>query len=196
MALMEKPRKGLAFLKKARSFLFVLAAFLLAVGNLFAAPKLHAGNQAASTLVAPVEGVPNRSGDRLSGLGGELQVFGHQVRFAKVLVFNLRAPGAHAFRVGRFGGLVHKQCGGAKGGASIPGKPFRGPDAAKRAFGHLEKHHGLDPKVASNRLHKLKENGGLGAADDVVIGKTGDVYNASTGERLGTLTDKALGRER
>ncbi len=84
----------------------------------------------------------------------------------------------------------------AKGGGSIPGKPFRGPDAAKHAFGHLEKHSGLDPKVASNRLHKLKEGGGLGAADDVVIGKTGDVYNASTGERLGTLTDKALGRER
>jgi hypothetical protein len=32
------------------------------------------------------------------------------------LVFNLRVPGANAFRVGRFGGLVHNQCGGAKGG--------------------------------------------------------------------------------
>lgn len=75
----------------------------------------------------------------------------------------------------------------------IPGNPFTGKDAPAEAFTHLKKHHGLDPEVASNRLHKLKKDGGLGAADDVAIGRTGDVYNAQTGERLGSLTDKNLG---
>lgn len=76
----------------------------------------------------------------------------------------------------------------------ILGKPFRGPDAPKDAFEHLAENHGLDPTVASHRLHVLKTLGGMGPADDVVIGKTGDVYNAATGEHLGTLTDKSLGR--
>ena len=76
---------------------------------------------------------------------------------------------------------------------SIPGKPFTGRNAAAEAFKHLEKYSGLDPHVAGNRLHALKRIGGLGAADEVAIGRTGDVYNAKTGERLGTLTDKSLG---
>jgi hypothetical protein len=75
----------------------------------------------------------------------------------------------------------------------VPGNPFRGPGAPQRAFDHLERFHGLDPHVASNRLHTLKHSGGLGAADDVIIGRTGDVYNAQTGDWLGTLTDAALG---
>jgi hypothetical protein len=33
----------------------------------------------------------------------------------------------------------------------------------------------------------------VSATDNVVIGKTGDIYNAQTGERLGSLTDKSLG---
>jgi hypothetical protein len=44
------------------------------------------------------------------------------VRFAKVLVFNLRVPGAHAFRVGRFGGLVHNQCEVTEGIDEFTGK--------------------------------------------------------------------------
>jgi len=46
--------------------------------------------------------------------------------------------------------------------------------------------------VASNRLHRLEAEGRLGPTD-VVIDRTGDVYDAMTGERLGTLTDKSLG---
>jgi hypothetical protein len=76
---------------------------------------------------------------------------------------------------------------------NVPGNPFRGPGAPQRAFDHLERFHGLDPHVASNRLHTLKQSGGLGAADDVIIGRTGDVYDARTGDWLGTLTDPALG---
>jgi hypothetical protein len=75
----------------------------------------------------------------------------------------------------------------------IPGNPFRGANAPQRAFDHLEKYSGLDPNVASARLHRLKRAGNLGGDDDVVIGRTGDVYNALTGEHLGTLTDTSLG---
>jgi hypothetical protein len=75
----------------------------------------------------------------------------------------------------------------------IPGNPFRGPTAPQQAFQHLQRFHGIDPAVASNRLHRIKQAAGLGAADDVVIGRTGDVYNAVTGEYLGSLTDRAWG---
>jgi Family of unknown function (DUF6188) len=79
------------------------------------------------------------------------------------------------------------------GGSSIPGFPFRGPNAPERAYENLAKHHGVDRGVASDRLHKIKEAGGLGATDDVVIGRTRDVYDARTEEWLGRLTDKSLG---
>ena len=75
----------------------------------------------------------------------------------------------------------------------IPGKPFRGKDAPIDAFRHLRKNHGIDPNDASARLHKLKKMFGLAPDDDMVIGKTGDVYNEVTGERLGSLTDRSLG---
>lgn len=75
----------------------------------------------------------------------------------------------------------------------VPGKPWSGPNAPYRAYHHLKDYHGLDPHVAKNRLHKLKDAGGLAPNDDVVIGKTGDVYDARTGEHLGSLTDRSLG---
>ena len=81
-----------------------------------------------------------------------------------------------------------------RGSISIPGrKNFDGETGPAEAFAHLKKYHSIDPRVASNRLHKLKTAGGLGAADNVVIGRTGDVYNPINGERLGSLTDKTLG---
>jgi hypothetical protein len=79
---------------------------------------------------------------------------------------------------------------GGAGKGVIPGHPFRGANAAQDAFKHLEQFHGISPTVASERLHNIKAAYGLGAADNVVIGRTGDVYNSQTGERLGSLTDK------
>lgn len=80
--------------------------------------------------------------------------------------------------------------------AFVPGRPFRGKNAPEAACRHLSKYHGIDPNVASNRLHKLKQSAGLGPADDVIIGRTGNVYDARTGERLGSLTDPSLSTER
>ena len=48
-----------------------------------------------------------RTGDLLSGREGLLRVFGHRVSFGRARVFNLRVPGANAYRVSRWGGLVH-----------------------------------------------------------------------------------------
>ncbi len=86
--------------------------------------------------------------------------------------------------------LVHNIC------PDIPGRPFTGKGAPEAAFAHLEKFSGLDPKVASNRLHVLKIKSGLGPAADVAIGRTGDVYDAVSGDLLGNLTDPGLGTSR
>jgi len=48
-----------------------------------------------------------RTGDLLSGREGLLRVFGHRVSFGRARVFNLRVPGANAYRVSWWGGLVH-----------------------------------------------------------------------------------------
>jgi hypothetical protein len=79
------------------------------------------------------------------------------------------------------------------GSSSIPGNPFRGANASQRSYKHLAEEHGLDPGIASNRLHRIKKAGGVGASDDVVIGRTGDVYDARTEEWLGSLTDPVWG---
>ncbi len=76
----------------------------------------------------------------------------------------------------------------AGGAGKIPGHPYRGPNAARDAFQHLEKFHATDPHVASERLHAIKEAAGLGPADNAIIGRTGDVYNPYTGEKIGSLT--------
>jgi hypothetical protein len=78
----------------------------------------------------------------------------------------------------------------------IPGRPFRDKDAPRKSFQHLRIEHGVDENVTSNRFHKIKEKALLGPADEVVIGRTGDAYNALRGERIGSLTDKSLGTER
>lgn len=75
----------------------------------------------------------------------------------------------------------------------IPGNPFRGVLALERAYDHLRRYHGVPPHVTGHRLHLLKAIGGLAPDDDVVIGKTGDVYNALDGSLLGSLTDRTLG---
>ena len=72
--------------------------------------------------------------------------------------------------------------------SNIPGTPFYGDNAAKEAFKHLNKYHGVDPKEASKLLHDIKKANGFSPADNMVIGKSGDVYHPGTGEWLGTLT--------
>lgn len=131
-------------------------------------------------------------GDFLLAADGGLLAVHHGLDAASVrttTAYNLTVDGVHTYFViaGDDEVLVHNTC-------DIPGNPFRGSNAPQRAFDHLEEFHGLDPHVASNRLHAIKQHFGIGAADDVVIGRTGDVYNAQTGDWLGTLTDSGWGR--
>lgn len=74
---------------------------------------------------------------------------------------------------------------------AIPGDPFRGADADERCFEHLACHHGIDRHTASERLHRIKERAGAGPADNVVFGRTGDVYIETTEEHIGMLSDAA-----
>jgi hypothetical protein len=73
----------------------------------------------------------------------------------------------------------------------IPGNPYRGPNAPAQAYDHLREYHGTPPGTATDRLHRIKQRSGLSPTDNVVIGKTGDVYNETDGEQIGSLTDPA-----
>lgn len=54
-------------------------------------------------------------------------------------------------------------------------------------FKRLEKFHGVDPNVASKRLHDIKYATGRGGADNVIFDRTGGVYDPETRELLGNL---------
>jgi len=78
----------------------------------------------------------------------------------------------------------------------IPGNPFPATDkGVQDAYKHLDKNHGIKRPLASKRLHAIKRNPSsrLGARSPVSIGRTGDVYDANTGERLGSLTEGGSG---
>ena len=53
---------------------------------------------------------------------------------------------------------------------------------------HLKKYHGIDPKLASKRLHEIKKAAGY-AGKDVILDRTGNVYNPVTKELIGSLTE-------
>jgi hypothetical protein len=53
----------------------------------------------------------------------------------------------------------------------------------------LEQYHGIDPILASERLHAIQEAFGLGSADNILFDRTGNVFDGVTGEYLGSLTE-------
>ena len=125
--------------------------------------------------------------------GGEVEVGEISCAIRSLQVYNIQVSGPHTYSVGKSGVVVHNKP-MRYNPKRIPGKKhFRGPKGPKRAFQHLEDYHGIPQRVASNRLHAIKARYGLGAADDVIIGGNGGVYNAATGEYLGTLTDPIWG---
>lgn len=132
-----------------------------------------------------------KMGEQVRTVSGTARLTGKAQRPGRHKVYNMEVHRSHAYFVSQFGLLAHNTgipC-------NIPGKNhFTGPNGPAEAYKHLQKYHGIDPNVASNRLHKIKQQAGLGAADDVVIGRTGDVYNGKTGEFLGQLTDPSLGK--
>jgi hypothetical protein len=57
-------------------------------------------------------------------------------------------------------------------------------------FRHLEKYHGIDPRLASERLHQIKARNGLPGNADLIFDMTGNVYSPNTLESLGSLTEE------
>ena len=66
------------------------------------------------------------------------------------------------------------------------------PEIARR----LADNHGIDPVLASDRLHAIKQRARLGRNEDVIFDRTGGVYDAMTGELLGSLTEGGSGRRK
>jgi hypothetical protein len=57
-----------------------------------------------------------------------------------------------------------------------------------RIYKHLEKYHGIPTHVASNRLHKIKDENNLPAEFDLLFDRTGNVYRADDRTHIGSLT--------
>ncbi|MDP9068427.1 MAG: hypothetical protein M3N53_08820 [Actinomycetota bacterium] len=58
---------------------------------------------------------------------------------------------------------------------------------------HLSRYHGIDPRLASKRLHEIKPQSGRGGAANVIFDRTGGVWDPNTGEYLGSLTQGGAG---
>jgi len=120
---------------------------------------------------------------------------------------------AEARNIGRAAiteGLTTAEAGGAEirsscapEGASMPATapvqgaerpvPTIGTDARTvtdpgEVYRRLEKYHGIDPNLASERLHQIKPETGHGASDNVIFDLSGNVYDQS-GNWLGSLTE-------
>jgi len=55
-------------------------------------------------------------------------------------------------------------------------------------FRRLERYHGVDRNIASERLHEIKLNAGRGPNDNVLFDMTGNVYDPATREWIGSMT--------
>lgn len=53
---------------------------------------------------------------------------------------------------------------------------------------HLARHCGISRELASERLHAIKRAFNRGGAENVMFGYSGDVFDPTTGELLGSLT--------
>ena len=72
-------------------------------------------------------------------------------------------------------------------GGALPNNARTTTDV-NEVFRRLELYHGIDPNVASMRLHDIKRQAGMGGADNVLFDLTGNVFHPVTGEWLDTLT--------
>jgi len=59
----------------------------------------------------------------------------------------------------------------------------------EQVFRHLEKYHGIDRWLASDRLHDIKLKNGLPNDTDLIFAMIGNVYSPTTLELLGSMTE-------
>ncbi|KJS02307.1 MAG: hypothetical protein VR68_03225 [Peptococcaceae bacterium BRH_c4a] len=104
-----------------------------------------------------------------------------------IKVYNFEVEDWHTYFVSKDNVLVHNKA-----------MPFEVPTLPSNArvlenpqevYRRLEQYHGIDPKVASERLHQIKANAVRGADDNVLFDMTGNVYDPVTREWLGSLTE-------
>lgn len=113
-------------------------------------------------------------------------------------VYNLEVEGAHTYYVSSARVLVHNNpCAQppGRGGAPRGGEPIRrlgslrhSTTNVEQVFNNLQRNHGIDRNLASERLHAIKRSAGMRGADNVLFDRTGNVYSPTTREWLGSLT--------
>ena len=141
-----------------------------------------------------------RPGDYLwSHVHGAVLVDSASRKRETLSVFNLEVADSHTYAVTSSLILTHNTCRKRRtpktaSELEIPGTGhFEGRLGPEGAARHLGRFHGIDRDTFRERLHRIKKKAGLRPDEDVIIGRTGDVYDAATGEPLGSLTDPAWG---
>ncbi|MEM1025990.1 MAG: Hint domain-containing protein [Myxococcota bacterium] len=128
-------------------------------------------------------------GERLQTADGAVTVEALEKVRGVHRVYNLEVEGDHEYLVGEWGVRAHNNCFDVvRERMGLP-KSARLTQDVDDVFSRPSKNHGIDPKLAGERLHDMKTANGLGGADNVVFDMTGNVFNPKTGELMGTLTE-------
>ena len=127
-------------------------------------------------------------GDEVPASDGRfLKVFGLTWTDRIETVYNFGVEDFHTYFVGESEAWVHNCFDKVRKVNALP-KSARLTENVDDVFQRLEKHNGIDHNVASDRLHDIKSEFGFGGADNVVLDRTGNVFNPHTGEWMGSLT--------
>lgn len=127
-------------------------------------------------------------GEQIDSLNGPLTLLSATSVAEPQMVFNLEVDGFHTYFVGESGVWAHNNCFDRVRRVNGLPKNARLSSNVDDVFARLSRNHGIDPKLASDRLHQIKPANGFGPADNVVFDMTGNVFNPSTGELMGSLT--------
>jgi hypothetical protein len=67
-------------------------------------------------------------------------------------------------------------------------RTLTGKTGVTEIYRRLELYHGIDPNLASKRLHEIKADAAYAADADLLFDMTGNVYDPDTLEWVGSLT--------
>ena len=126
---------------------------------------------------------------RLGGLYDDFVVVALEPLELVLPVHNLSVQHAHTFFVGGSAVWTHNaDCFDKVREVNGLSKSARLTDNEQDVFKRLEDYNGIEEHVASKRLHDIKDRDGFGGADNVIFDRSGNVYNPTTGELMGSLT--------
>jgi hypothetical protein len=106
-------------------------------------------------------------------------------------VYNIEVHGEHVYQVGELGLLVHNAYTGPLADAINRGmKTITGPNMADEAVEIAKK---LGQPLSRDRIreiiHTAKNKMNIGAAEDLVLDRSGGMWDSRTGEFIGKLWD-------